>query len=183
MSDFLDDLKKLLQPIQRQIGGMVSRVVVRAVNDAPGRQELQVEGFDEELHPTVEHMQPFGVRGFPPSDVDGIGFAVGGYRNHLVVMGVAPKVAGMPELKPGDVLFYCLNPNTWTLAGNDGNWRASAAEGWHAALFGLETKQFVTMVPGTTTIRVEDPGTGKYSLITITPASVTINSQVFQGLG
>lgn len=183
MSEFLDTLGKLLEPMRRQIGGMVSRVVVRAVDNAPGRQELQVEGFDGELHPKVEHFQPFGVRGFPPTDVDGIGLAVGGYRNHLVVLAVAPKVAGLPQIVAGDVIYHGTNPDCWTHVTADGSWRGQGVDSWYATLKGLETYQYIQMVPGLTTIRVEDPATHKYSLIEITPLAVTINGHVTPGLG
>lgn len=175
----IEDLERLLQPVLRRIGGMVSRVVLRNVDDSHGRQEVQVEGLSKELHPTVEHFQPFGVRGFPPTGVDGIGFAIGGYRNHLVVLGLAPKIAPDPPLQPGDVLFYCGNPKVRARAQADGAYKMQGEDSWFATLDCLDTYQFISMAPGQTVIKVQDKKSGHSSQITITPDQVRIDTASF----
>lgn len=174
-----EDLQRLLQPLMRKVDGMVSRVVLRQVDDGHGRQEVQAEGVEGELHPVVEHFQPFGVRGFPPAGVDGLAFAIGGYRNHLAVLGFAPKMTPSPALTEGDVLFHCLNPSVFTMLHNAGSWTAQGKTQWFATLDGLSEYQYVSMTVGRTVIRVEDKTTGRFSQITITPDEVKIETPSF----
>lgn len=179
MSDVLAALQRLVEPMRRQIFGMVSRVTVNAVDDAHGRQEMQLTGLDDELHPTVEHFQPFGLRARPPAGCDGIGVAVGGYRNHLLAFGFAPKMAPPFDLAEGDVLLYCLDPKNWAVLQADGTVKLHANTKWRAELQDLETKQFVVMTPGTTILQVQDPDGDHTSRITITPTMVEIETENF----
>lgn len=176
----LDDLQRLLRPLGRRVSTMVSRVVLRAVDDAPGRQEVQAEGFADELHPRVEHFQPFGLRARPPVGSEGIGLAVGGARNHLVVLALSAKDAGNQALDDGDVLLYCIDPDTYTRLKASGALETKARTSWAVRMAGLENKQFVSMTPGETIVQVEDPNDpAKKSRITITPTMVKIETQNF----
>jgi phage baseplate assembly protein V len=178
MSDLTQILERLLQPLRQRIYGMVSRVTLTKVDDAHGRQEMQLTGFDQELFPVVEHFQPFGLRAVPPAGCDGIGFAVGGSRNHLVAFGLAPKMTPPAELAEGDVLLYCLDPKNWAVLTADGTLRFHADTTWRAELEGLEAKQFVVMTPGTTVLQVQDDS--ETSRITITPHMVKIETPNFE---
>jgi phage baseplate assembly protein V len=173
----LDELKRLVAPLSRRVSTMVSRVVLRNVDDAHDRQETQLEGFRDELHPVVENFQPFGLRAIPPVGSEGIGIAVGGERNHLVVVGLAPKFKPDQVMEEGDVLVYCLDPKVYALAKKAGSYSTQGRVTWSADMADLP--QYIVMTPKQTVLHVEDPDTGKKSRITITPTMVKIETDNF----
>ena len=174
-------LAKFLKPLQRQVNGMVRRVVLTQLDDTPGRQTLQLlDGSGpngNDLLDGVEHFQPFGIRGLPPLGVDAIGFAVGGWRNHLVAIAASAKVKPTPALVPGDVCYLGVDPDNYTLLQANGKYTAQGNVGWFATLKGLSEKQFISMVPGTTVIFVSNGAVS--STITITPGEVNIQTPSF----
>jgi phage gp45-like len=175
--DIVDVLERVLQPLRQRVYGMVSRVTLNKVDDAHGRQEMQLTGFDEELFPVVECFQPFGLRAVPPPGCDGIGLAVGGSRNHLVAFGLAPKMTPPFDLAEGDVLLYCLDPKNWAVLLADGTVKLHGNTAWRAELEQLEDKQFIVMTPGQTVLQVQDDA--HVSRITITPTMVKIETENF----
>jgi Gp45 protein len=176
MSDLAKLITDLLAPLKRRVDGMVARVVISNVNDVPKRQELQVTDQDGLTLDGVEHFQPFGVSGYPPTGCDGVGFGVGGYRNHRVVMGAAPRIGGLPEKAVGDVLYHGTNPLVWTWVQSNGAWYAKGQTSWSVTLDGLEENQFITMTPGLTILQVQGPAGGNLSKIEITPGQVKITT-------
>lgn len=176
----IDALQRLLRPLTRRVSTMVSRVVLRQVDDGHGRQEAQVEGFAAELHQRVEHFQPFGIRANPPIGSEGIGIAVGGSRNHLLVVGLSDKEAPRRELAEGDVLFYCSDDGVFAHLKKSGELQVRGRSEVKLELESLETKQFVKMKPNEFVFQVEkaDDAT-KVSRVTITPTSVVIETENF----
>lgn len=87
-----------LAPTIRRVNLMISRGVIRRVNDYDkGTQELQVsmlgdptEG-DEEVAEEVEHLQPFGVSFVPPANAEVAVLSVGGNRDHVVALGASSR--------------------------------------------------------------------------------------------
>ena len=179
MSALSDALNRLLDPLRRQVQGMVSRVVLTRADDAHGRQEVQVEGVEGELHPVVEHFQPFGLRAVPPAGVDGVGLAVGGWRNHLVVLGLSPKMAPPFALAAGDVLLYCTAEGNYALLKADGSLKVHGKTSVRLELQDLEAHQFISITPLQTLLQVEDPESGHVSKLTITPEQVRIETASF----
>jgi hypothetical protein len=179
----IEDLAKLLEPMRRQVSGMVRRTVVTNVDDAPERQELQLQdgaaaGAGADMLPTVEHFQPMGVRSFPPQGTGAIALAVGGFRNHFVAMVASAKLKLnlLVALASGDVAFHCLNPDVWTHLQDSGSWLGQGETQWFVTLKDLKEFQYIRMVPQETTLLVQDPNSANYSKITITPLHVTIRT-------
>lgn len=177
----LEDLRRILSPLTRRVSTMVSRVVVRNVDDKPGRQELQVEGFAGELHERVEHFQPFGLRARPPIGSEAVGVAVGGSRNHVVVLGASSKDHGHDaELEEGEAMLYSTDQGVRVWAKKDGTLRARGRTNLTLELDGIEQKQFVRMLPGQTVFQVEKPDDPtKVSRITITPEAIVVETDSF----
>jgi phage baseplate assembly protein V len=176
--DILDALKRLIEPLRRRVNGMVSRVVARNVNNAPGRQEVQLEGLEDELMPIVEHFQNFGFYSWAPVGSEGVGVAVGGYRNHMIALAMSNKSPTPPGMEQGDSAQYCLHPRTFALLKADGSSIQNGGLSWVAAVGDGENTTIV-MIEGTTVLRVEDPDSGHFSQITITPEMVKIETLNF----
>ena len=83
---------------------MFGRGVLRGVNDASGRQQLQVELLKGELRDGVEHMQNYGFTSHPLGGDVAVAF-VGGNREQGIVLVVDDRRFRI-SLKPGEVAMY-----------------------------------------------------------------------------
>lgn len=83
---------------------MFGRGVLRGVNDANGRQQLQVELLKGELRDDVEHMQNYGFTSHPTGG-DVAAASVGGNREQVIVLVVDDRRYRIP-LEAGEVAMY-----------------------------------------------------------------------------
>jgi phage baseplate assembly protein V len=84
---------------------MVIRGVIKAAKDTGAIQELQLALLDGEVRENVEHVQCYGLTSTPPAGTEAVALAVGGNRDHLLVV-----ATGGPDrptgLLPGEVALY-----------------------------------------------------------------------------
>jgi phage baseplate assembly protein V len=83
---------------------MFGRGVLRNVNDANGRQQLQVELLKGELRDGVERMQNYGFTSHPLGG-DVAAASVGGNRDQVIVLVVDDRRFRI-SLEPGEVAIY-----------------------------------------------------------------------------
>ncbi len=83
---------------------MFGRGVLRGVNDANGRQQLQVELLKGELRDDVEHMQNYGFTSHPTGG-DVAAASIGGNREQVIVLVVDDRRYRIP-LEAGEVAMY-----------------------------------------------------------------------------
>lgn len=83
---------------------MFGRGVLRGVNDANGRQQLQVELLKGELRDGVEHMQNYGFTSHATGGDVAVAF-VGGNREQGIVLAVDDRRYRI-TLKAGEVAMY-----------------------------------------------------------------------------
>ncbi|MBL4763526.1 MAG: phage baseplate assembly protein [Gammaproteobacteria bacterium] len=102
MREFL----KLLQPIQRKIQQVVSRGVVRLVDDALKMQGMQLTLMADETLDGVERFQNYGYTSVPLPGAEAITLSVNGHRSHSVVIVVDDKRYRLKGLAGGEVALY-----------------------------------------------------------------------------
>ncbi|GAB7527906.1 phage baseplate assembly protein V [Pseudomonas sp. 3A(2025)] len=93
-----------LRDIGSRVMMMFSRGVVRSVNDATSRQQVQVELLKDELRDGVEHMQNYGFTSHPLGGDVAVAF-LGGNREQGIVLVVDDRRYRL-SLKPGEVAIY-----------------------------------------------------------------------------
>ncbi|MCQ9423381.1 phage baseplate assembly protein V [Pseudomonas sp. LJDD11] len=93
-----------LRDISARVMMMFGRGVVRAVNDATGRQQVQVELLKDELRDGVEHMQNYGFTSHPLGGDAAVAF-LGGNREQGIVLVVDDRRYRL-SLQPGEVAIY-----------------------------------------------------------------------------
>ncbi len=98
-------VERLLWPLRRRVLLMVGRGVVRLVDDAPGRQTLQVEALAGEIL-DAERFQPYGLTAHPPGGSEAVVLAVGGMRQHPIVVAAEDRSVRPRDLPPGTVALY-----------------------------------------------------------------------------
>lgn len=92
-----------MNPMQK-LRLLVARGVVNFVKNA-GLQELQVNLLEGETREEVERVQNFGYSGNPPAGSTVVAVAVGGSRDHMIVVGCEhPQYS--PQLQSGESAMY-----------------------------------------------------------------------------
>jgi phage baseplate assembly protein V len=99
-------LARMLSPISRRVRLMISRAVVKAVNDATKLQGLQVRLLGDEVRDSVERFQNYGHSACPHAGAEAIYLSVGGARDHGVVICVDDRRFRLQNLKPGESALY-----------------------------------------------------------------------------
>jgi phage baseplate assembly protein V len=93
-----------LRDLTSRVMMMFGRGVLRGVNDANGRQQLQVELLKGELRDGVEHMQNYGFTSHPTGG-DVAAASIGGNREQIIVLVVDDRRYRIP-LQAGEVAMY-----------------------------------------------------------------------------
>ena len=104
--DFRRTVIKLIQPWVRSMRTMVSRAVVRLVNDAGGVQLIQLEGFEGEILGNVERHQEYGFTSKPFPGAGVVIVAVGGDRSHSLIVACGDRNHRLKNLNDGEVALY-----------------------------------------------------------------------------
>ena len=97
---------KLLQPMQRKLQQVVSRGVVRLVNDSLKMQEMQLTLMADETLDGVERFQNYGLTSVPHSGAEAITVSVSGHRSHSVAIVVDDRRFRLKGLANGEVALY-----------------------------------------------------------------------------
>ena len=106
MAPVIRVVERLIAPLRRRVLLMIGRAVVRLVDDAPARQRMQVEALAGEVLDEVERMQQYGLSSCPPPGSDAIVLALGGMRQHPVVIAAEYPPTRPNRAECGDVSLY-----------------------------------------------------------------------------
>ena len=99
-------IDKMLAPLRRKVSMMVARGVLSLINDAGGRQVLQVQLLAGELADGAESFDHYGFTSVPLPGAEGIYLSVGGERTHGVVIATGDRRYRLRNLQSGEVAIY-----------------------------------------------------------------------------
>ena len=99
-------LAKSLGPMARQIGNMLSRAVVSAVNPSNKMQSVQLKLLAGEVKDGMEHLEPYGYTSHPQIGAEAVAIFFDGDRSHGVVIAVADRRYRLTGLAPGEVALH-----------------------------------------------------------------------------
>jgi len=105
-SQLIQLIYQILKPLQRKMQLMISRCVLKLVDDSLKCQGLQVSLLSDELRDDVERFQEYGFTSVPYSDAEGIFVSVGANRSHGVVVATEDRRYRPKNLNAGDVCLY-----------------------------------------------------------------------------
>lgn len=97
----VQDIKKIVAPLQRRIMLMVGRGIIKASKG----QKLQVELFEGEIRDDIDKVQQFGFASQPRPGAEAVLVFVGGNRDHGVAIGTN-DTRGRPSLEPGEAAMW-----------------------------------------------------------------------------
>lgn len=93
---------KLMSRVRLAVG----RAILRGVDDTRKLQSLQVELLAGEVRDDVERFQDYGFTSHPHPGAECIAVAVGGSRDHVVVIKADDRRYRVKGLQPGEVAIY-----------------------------------------------------------------------------
>ena len=85
---------------------MVSRAVIKLINDAAKVQRMQIALLADEERGDVERFQQYGYTSAPHPEAEAIALSVGGSRSHMVVIAVEDRRYRLTGLEAGEVALY-----------------------------------------------------------------------------
>ena len=161
----LDQLNRWFAPFRRRIDNMVARAVLRAVNDAPKMQEIQIGLLDGETRGPVERFQNYGFSGMPPIGAEAVVVFVGGHRDHALAVAVDDRASRPTDLQAGEVMVYTGED------GGTGEHRIHFKQGKEICLqSGPENGARVTLKPDMITLQIGD------TKIEMTESGITVET-------
>lgn len=92
--------------LSARVAGLVSRAVVRRVDDSKKRQVLQLGLLEGETRDGLEHFQHYGFTSVPLAGAEGVALFVGGERDHGLVVAVDDRRYRLVGLEDGEVALY-----------------------------------------------------------------------------
>lgn len=96
---------RALKPIAGRVALVISRAVLRLVQEMPGVQVVQVEALKGEVIDQAEHLQAYGFASSPLPGAEAVLAAVGGSRNHPLVLVIADR-RYRPALEAGEAILH-----------------------------------------------------------------------------
>ena len=100
------DIAGLLKPLRRLVALTVGRAVLNLVDDARKLQAVQVTALEREVLDDVERFQQYGFTAHPHPGAECVVLAVGGIRQHSIVIAVDDRRYRVVGLEQGEVCLY-----------------------------------------------------------------------------
>ena len=115
----ISTFQSLSRELRRRVYLMIGRAVLTAVNDATPLQTVQVEALPGEIIDGAERFQIYGFSSHPRKGADALVLAVGGVRQHPVVL-IDDRRHRM-KLAESEVALYRGDPNQYIKLKADGS--------------------------------------------------------------
>jgi len=120
----LDAMKNLVnmmvRPLKNRVYTMITRAILETADDSDGMQVVKLNLLAGEARDKVERFQNFGFTSNPPANAECVALAVGGNRDHLIVVVADSRNDRVTGLETGESAFYRNNENklVWKSNGN-----------------------------------------------------------------
>lgn len=102
----IDQLRRVMEPIQRRVMLMVGRCVLNAIADGKPVQLVQASLLTDETRDKMERMTEYGYTSVPLPGAQGVAVFVGGERGHGIVIATGDPRNRLSGLQPGEVALY-----------------------------------------------------------------------------
>ena len=99
-------LDHMLAPLRRRVLLGIGRAVLKLVDDARRLQVVQVQGLARETLDGAERVQQYGLTSHPHRGAECVLLAVGGMRQHPLVVAIDDRRFRVTGLAEGEVCLY-----------------------------------------------------------------------------
>lgn len=104
--NFMDTFNRAIRPLKQMVQAMVSRAVVRLVDDSMKMQLAQISLLADEVREGVEHFQPYGFTFVPKAGAEAVVVFPQGNREHGIIVQVSDRRYRLVGLAEGEVALY-----------------------------------------------------------------------------
>lgn len=102
-------IQKAATRAETRARAVVGRFLLRAISDATNVQTVQISGQAGFELDEVERFQQYGFTSVPVAGAEAVGVAVGGSRDHIIVVATDDRRYRPKNLAPGEVALYDKN--------------------------------------------------------------------------
>lgn len=102
----LNDIKRLLAPLQRKIFLMIGRAILTAVDNSTTTQLIQMTVLDGETLDDVERFQEYGLETYPFTGAEALAVFLNGKRVRGAVICIMDRQYRPDDLSEGEVAMY-----------------------------------------------------------------------------
>ncbi len=113
----LNVINKLLEPIRNKIILMITKAVIKSVNDSADIQLVKVDLGNGEIITSVERLQNFGFTSNPEDGTPALVLCLNGEREHPII--IATDSEDRPNVTPGNSAVYNATGTNIKLLGGD----------------------------------------------------------------
>lgn len=99
-------VRRMLTPLRNRVYTLITRAVIESVKDDKKLQLVKVNLLAGESRDDVERLQNFGFTGHPHSGAECVAVAVGGNRDHLIVIVADDRRVRVKDLPQGGAAIY-----------------------------------------------------------------------------
>ncbi len=105
-SNMMALIRQVTNPLKVKLNMLVTRVVINAIQDAPGIQTVTLEALAGEVFDEIEHMQQGGITHAPLKGAEAVMLALGGSRENLVVLAASNREFRPKNGKAGETIMH-----------------------------------------------------------------------------
>ena len=102
-------IKNMIAPLRNRVYTMITRAILETANDSDGMQLVKVNLLAGESREKVERFQNFGFSSNPPASSECVALAMGGNRDHLIVVVCDDRKTRVKGLATGESVQYNAN--------------------------------------------------------------------------
>lgn len=95
-----------MRSLLAQVANLISRVVLRRVDDTKKTQIVQLVALEGETRADIERVQNYGFTSVPLDGIEGVALFPGGFREHGFVIATDDRRYRLTGLEAGEVAIY-----------------------------------------------------------------------------
>lgn len=99
-------VSQMIAPLRNRVYTMITRAIIEVVKDTDGMQVVKLNLLAGETRSDVERFQNFGFSSNPPVGAECVALAVGGNRDHLIVIVADDRKTRVKNLAKGESVVY-----------------------------------------------------------------------------
>jgi len=138
-------ISDMIRPLRNRVYTMITRAVIETVNDTDGMQLVKLNLLAGEARDGVERFQNFGFSSHPPESAECVALAIGGNRDHLIVIVADDRASRITGLEKGESVQYNSNGDKMLLK-NDGTLEGTLSKNMEITLKKLKLSNGVDEV-------------------------------------
>ena len=108
----------MVRPLRNRVYTMITRAVLETAKDDKGIQLVKVNLLAGESRDDIERFQNFGFSSNPPAKSECVAVAIGGNRDHLIIIVADDRATRIKDLATGESVQYNINGDKMHLKNN-----------------------------------------------------------------